>query len=101
MHAVERFTHVVENVLDRLRNSDYFEANLISLLLDAQDHISALIDAVGNGGEVPPEQGDALIARLQDMLDTGTGIAPSIAPPRATPTTIKQDQPATLHAWHL
>ena len=102
LHAVERFTHVVENVLDRLRNGEmHFEANLISLLLDAQDHISALIDAVGNGGEVPPERGDALIARLQDMLDTGTGIAPSIAPPRATPTTIKQDQPATLHAWHL
>ena len=47
LDEVVRFTHVVENVLDQLRNGKMlFDSSLISLLLECQDHISNLIAAL-------------------------------------------------------
>ena len=43
LDEVVRFTHVVENVLDRLRKGDIqFGSELITVLLESQDQISAL-----------------------------------------------------------
>ena len=88
---VVRFTHVVENVLDRLRNGKMqFDSELISLLFECQDHISNLIAAVVEKGEAPLARSDELLVRLQAVLDksgageggavTATGPASSSAP---------------------
>ena len=49
LDEVVRFTHVVENVLDRLRRGEmHFDSELISLLLACQDQISNLISAIAD-----------------------------------------------------
>lgn len=63
---VERFTHAVENVLDRLRNGHIrFDSELAGLLLECQKCIRCLVDAAVGGCVVAPEQSEALLARLQ------------------------------------
>ena len=58
IHAVEKFTHVLENVLDRLRNGEIeVSGDMISALLKGCDHIGALLDSV-EGGQAEPD--DAL-----------------------------------------
>jgi len=74
LDAVVRFTHVVENVLDRLRNGQLqFDSELISLLLDCQDHIAQLIAAVAEHTTAPLAGSDPLLARLQSVLGNGAG----------------------------
>ena len=109
LHEVERFTHVLENVLDRLRNGELrFDANLISLLLDAQGHITSQIDAVASKSATDSARGDALIERLQAALNPAASPAPP--PPPAAP---KAGEPAratahpssspssTVSVWHV
>jgi len=72
LDEVVRFTHVVENVLDRLRKSElHFDSDLISLLLECQDHISNLIAAIAENGELSITRSDELLARLQAVLGNG------------------------------
>ncbi len=80
LDEVVRFTHVVENVLDRLRKGELrLGSELISLLLACQDHISGLIAAIADGAEIPVARSDDLIAQLQAVLGGGavTTMAPS------------------------
>jgi len=72
LHAVERFTHILENLLDRLRNGD-LELNeaMISALLQGADHIGRLLDGVTQG-ELEPEAellaaGEAVAALLRSF----------------------------------
>ncbi|HNF92055.1 MAG TPA: Hpt domain-containing protein, partial [Accumulibacter sp.] len=65
LDEVVRFAHVVENVLDRLRNGKLqFDSDLISLLLACQDHIANLIAAIAENTEVPVARSDQLLSRL-------------------------------------
>jgi two-component system chemotaxis sensor kinase CheA len=74
LDEVVRFAHVVENVLDRLRNGKLqFDSDLISLLLACQDHIAHLIAAIAENTEVPVARSDQLLSRLQAVLGTGNG----------------------------
>ena len=68
LDEVVRFTHVVENVLDRLRNGAIqFTSDLITVLLESQDHINGLVNAsLGDG--LPPDaaaRSNALIEKLK------------------------------------
>ncbi len=50
LHHIEKFTHVLENVLDRLRNGEIeVSGDLITALLQGCDHIGALLDRVDQG----------------------------------------------------
>ncbi|MBI5109172.1 MAG: chemotaxis protein CheA [Rhodocyclales bacterium] len=50
IHSVEKFTHVLENVLDRLRNGEIeVSGEMISALLLGCDHIGVLLDLVAGG----------------------------------------------------
>ncbi|MFZ6749169.1 chemotaxis protein CheW [Undibacterium sp. Ren11W] len=81
-HIVQ-FTHVVESVLDMLRNDEIsVSTDLIAVLLPCRDHISTLIDGVAAGAmQATPEQsstGAALHVRLRRFLNheenaAGTG----------------------------
>lgn len=67
LDEVVRFTHVVENVLDRLRNGVIaFSSDLITLLLESQDHIASLVDSsLGEGVETDAVvRSNALIEKL-------------------------------------
>lgn len=72
-HIVQ-FTHVVESVLDMLRNDEItVSSDLIAVLLPCRDHISSLIDGVAAGvTHETPEQttiGTALHVRLRRFLN--------------------------------
>ena len=64
------FTHVVENVLDKLRNAEItLDSDLIALLLVCSDHIGNLLGVLESGASAPDAdlaaEGEALLARLQ------------------------------------
>ncbi|MDN0085161.1 chemotaxis protein CheA [Crenobacter sp. SG2305] len=70
------FTHVVENVLDQLRNGDIrLGTDLVAVLLACSDHIGLLLGELEAGHATPADRlladGDALLARLQ-----GNGLGP-------------------------
>ena len=56
LDRIVAFTHVAESVLDRVRNGDLpLNEMLVALLLKSGDHLSALVDALDAGDEVPAD----------------------------------------------
>jgi two-component system chemotaxis sensor kinase CheA len=50
LHHIEKFTHILENLLDKLRNSEIaLSSEMITALLKGCDHIGALLDRVDQG----------------------------------------------------
>lgn len=50
LHHIERFTHVLENLLDRLRNGElHLSSEMVTLLLQGSDHIGNLLSVVEQG----------------------------------------------------
>lgn len=85
---IVRFTHVVENVLDKLRNGELqVDSDLIAVLLKCSDHIGALLGVLESGEASPGAEltaaGEQLLARLQGA--EGTGAAQAAAQPPAQP----------------
>lgn len=83
LDEVVRFTHVVENVLDRLRKSEIaFSSELITVLLESQDQINAIVTAsLGDG--VPLEaiqRSDELIVKLKAWIQPSVEATPEQAP---------------------
>lgn len=79
--AIEAFTHVLENLLDKLRNGEIaVSGELITHLLKGGDHINALLAGVEQGCMEPPAPliaaGEALATQLRELA----GDAPK-APP--------------------
>ena len=73
IHSVEKFTHVLENVLDRLRNGEIgVSGDMISALLRGCDHIGLLLGVVQAGEFEPDEElkqaGEAITAELRPFL---------------------------------
>jgi len=70
LDAIVQFTHVVENALDRLRGGTLdFTPALVSLLLECQDHIGALVAAAaGDRPVVAEDGGTSLHLRLRHAL---------------------------------
>lgn len=100
LHHIERFTHVLESLLDRLRNGEIgVGSEMITVLLRGCDHIRALLDAVEQGStEEDPAQaevGQGLAEALRAFGGTAeAGTAAADAPlPDA-------DAPAA-DCWHI
>ena len=73
LDAVVTFTHVVESVLDRVRDGAVALGEpLVALMLASGDYIGRLVDAVERGEpQADPKtepEGAALLARLQEFL---------------------------------
>ena len=73
IHAVETFTHVLENVLDRLRNGEIeVNGDMISALLLGCDHIGTLLDMVAGGQTEPDDEvrraGEQIAEQLRPFL---------------------------------
>ncbi len=102
LEEVVRFTHVVESVLDELRNGAFaFDSDLASVLLDCQDHISGLIAAATDGGEADRARSDALIPQLSRWL--GQEAPPAASASEALPQqeATGDEQGVASPFWHL
>lgn len=104
-HFIEGFMHKVENVLDRLRNSEIrVSSDLTGLLLRCCDQLGSLMDVL-EAGQPQPEaatiaNGDALLVQLS---------AYTAAPPMTGSSVVESD--VELHtsgggvmitdAWHI
>ena len=66
-HFIERFTHGVENVLDRLRNGNLpVTGELATLMLSCCDHMGTLLDTLAAGKSEPDP---AIVQRGQQLQD--------------------------------
>ncbi len=75
LDRIVEFTHVVESVLDKLRDGQVeLHADLVALLLACGDHIAGLVTEVeqrrADASQAMAEAGAPLIARLEAYLDT-------------------------------
>lgn len=78
LDAIVDFTHVVENVLDRLREGELAVSKaLIGVMLSCADHMAALVESVAEGaGELDEAQrlhGTRLLEELQPFLENAGG----------------------------
>jgi len=81
LDAIERFTHGVENVLDRVRNGDVaITEDLVGLLLECRDHVLRMIRQVEVGESPETENMKASGAALTERL---AGYLPGAATPAA------------------
>jgi two-component system chemotaxis sensor kinase CheA len=102
------FTHVVENVLDKLRNAEItLDSDLIALLLGCADHIGNLLGVLVSGAAGPDgdltTDGEALLARLQrDWLADGPADAGG-ARPAAIPSPVQSSGGGAVETdcWHI
>ena len=83
---IVNFAHVVENVLDSLRESQLQASNdLVATLLKCRDHIALLIQAIADGqlaeDEIQAHQGELLLNQLRPYLDqSGPAVSAAVAP---------------------
>jgi two-component system chemotaxis sensor kinase CheA len=67
LDGIVAFTHVVESVLDRVRDNEIgIDGSLISLLLACGDHIGLLVELTAETGNCADE---ALLAQAQPLVD--------------------------------
>jgi len=97
--SIVGFTHIVEDVLDRLREGNVaVDAALIALLLKCGDHMLELVEVVANRGEVPTpaalERGEALREALSTYQPMRTATA-------SVETAEVTDDAAVEVLWHI
>ena len=92
-----RFTHVVENLLDRLRaHTLEFSPELVSLLLASKDQIATLITAVVEKGHL---QLDEELLALLGSYGNARGMTPSTQEPSRV--TVEPSRASGAEHWHL
>ena len=107
IHSVESFTHVLENVLDRLRNGEIaVSGEMISALLLGCDHIGALLDLVARGQlDVDPDlaaAGAAISDSLQPFLGERKPAAVKAVLAEAEADIEREDADAAINdCWHI
>jgi two-component system chemotaxis sensor kinase CheA len=106
--AVEKFTHVLENVLDRLRNGEIeVSGDMISALLAGCDHIAAQLGVVQAGQKEPDDElkaaGAAITESLRPFLGAQAPAAGSKEISANTDSNIECDSrdSATTDCWHI
>jgi len=103
LDAVVAFTHVVESVLDEVRDGNVaLDDALIQLMLASGDYIGRLVDGVERGETLPDPksepEGEALLERLQAHL---AARAPVPAPAQAAVDALAPAPAAGPAHWHI
>jgi two-component system chemotaxis sensor kinase CheA len=101
------FTHVVENLLDQLRDGKLtVTPDLIALLLRCKDHMGALLDIFASGAGRPNEellgQGETLSRQLKSYLPSATGASSAVQ--AEAPATLESEGGGIVVAsdnWHI
>lgn len=77
VHSVGEFTHVLESLLDRLRDGEIkVSEELTELLLTSVDVLSALLSAARDG-TAGPDNVDEVISKLHEINQSGQADAPA------------------------
>ena len=97
--SIVSFTHIVEDVLDRLRDGHVaVDAALIAVLLQSGDHMLELIEVVASRGEALPSAALEREAALREAL----GAYQETPSPSADVGTVAVDDDAPTEVlWHL
>ncbi len=105
------FTHVAENLLDKVRSGSVpIDANLIAVLLESGDHIGALVDHVEAHRDILDEaarrNGEALLNNLRGFL--GAPPQAQVMPAAQAPLEQRQNEfqscgggPVGSDSWHI
>ncbi len=119
LDAIVAFTHVVESVLDRVRErAAPVTAELAAVLLECRDHMQVLVDAVASGGAqltaAVEAGGKAVLAKLQAVSGFAAAApAQATAPVPVPPPPVRREAAAlpasdpdgALHvrgdSWHV
>jgi two-component system, chemotaxis family, sensor kinase CheA len=92
--TVVEFTHAVESVMERVRNSELeMSRELISVLLESRDHITELIESIANNLSLSPSNEktqEQLLKNLSKFL-SGSGVN-SVETPEILPSTVVSKQ---------
>ena len=108
IHHIEKFTHILENLLDKLRNGELqVSSEMITALLQGCDHIGALLDRVDQGMmDEDPEQkqkGEGSADALRAFTSGGSATESKsgmVEPSVATVERSGGDQ-AISDCWHI
>ena len=100
LEPIVSFTHIVEDVLDRLRNGSVeVDAGLIAVLLKSSDHMLELINvAASQGGTLPPPALQREVELCQ-ILQEYQAPSPAAAPTPAAET--NTSEPGETRLWHI
>ncbi|MDP2824722.1 MAG: chemotaxis protein CheA [Sulfuritalea sp.] len=111
IHSVEKFTHILENVLDRLRNGEIaVSGEMISALLLGCDHIGDLLGVVASGQIEPDDElkqaGDAIADELRPFLASKAQAGPpatagGLAEADSGAVLRSDRDSATNDCWHI
>jgi two-component system chemotaxis sensor kinase CheA len=103
------FTHVVESLLDEVRDGSVVLGEpLIELLLTCCDHLGTLIDAIAASGAVPDtgieQAGAALLQRLHAHTAVRAGaqaLVATVSEPHAVFRRVSSSESAGGDRWHI
>ena len=104
LHHIERFTHVLENLLDRLRNGELgLSSDMVTLLLQGCDHIGSLLTVVEQGRFDEDSALTEAGRSLSQGLRAFGGHAPdAAAPPQAVlASSPDADAAPSADGWHI
>lgn len=100
LEPIVSFTHIVEDVLDRLRNGSVeVDAGLIAVLLKSSDHMLELINVVANQGAKLEPPALAREMELCQILQEYQAPSPAEAPKPAEASDTQA--PAETRLWHI
>ncbi|MDF7797191.1 chemotaxis protein CheA [Pseudomonas syringae] len=96
------FTHIVEDVLDRLREGSVsVNAELIAVLLKSGDHMLELIDVVASRGQQMQQPALEREAALRQALQVFQAPASAGAADSASASVASDDEPSAEVLWHI
>lgn len=99
LSPIVSFTHIVEDVLDRIRDGEVaVDAVLIAVLLKCGDHMLELIEVVANRGEVLDP---SALEREATLRATLSAYQTPDTPSEIIETTAADTDAATETLWHL
>ncbi|GAB2181950.1 chemotaxis protein CheA [Denitratisoma sp. agr-D3] len=102
---IEKFTHVLENLLDKLRNNEMeVSSELITSLLRGCDHLNALLGRVEEGHhDINPaleESGEAVAVELRALTGDGVPVAVPTAV-QCLDASVADGDTAMNDCWHI
>jgi two-component system chemotaxis sensor kinase CheA len=107
LDQIVEFTHVVESVLDRVREGTVaIDDGLVALLLECSDHMGGLIGALAAGHTErdagADERAEPLLQRLRALLgEAPAATAPAPARTAEAGTPAAADGPTGADHWHI
>jgi len=104
---IEKFTHTVENLLDSVRNGEIqIESELVSLLLECNDHIETLLEYCETTDNSPLDNflqtnGEGLLARLNEFMNIPDSGQEEDLPDICTDMEEPDSNPFFNTCWHI